>query len=308
VSDGGDAGGLPFPIPREGVPGAALIFDVDGVLLDVSGSFHGMMKEVVTSWTGRILGEPLPFSSDDIALFKKAGGFNNDFDICCAAIARAILLEMVGTGTVGEQPYLDDWQVYTDKLYTVQGGLGGLAYILMELGLDEEVRAGFDDAYRPIDIVEDAKRIYAGTDRCREVYSIESGIDDGPGLYQAEIPLIPPTWRPPGAFGILTGRSIGELKLAAEMIPFISDSRYSVTEDSGLRKPDPRTLVRVLEEMDVERGYFFGDTADDARTVRNLALERPDLEVLFIHVGKARPDWIIDGEESVPSVVDAFGG
>ena len=61
-----------------------LIFDMDGVLIDVSGSYREAIRETVRIYLETCLGFKRGTGSvtpDDISLFKSAGGFNNDWDL-----------------------------------------------------------------------------------------------------------------------------------------------------------------------------------------------------------------------------------
>ena len=62
-----------------------LIFDMDGVLIDVSNSYRNTIQKTVDLYLGTCLGFKLksnsPVTKEDIALFKAAGGFNNDWDL-----------------------------------------------------------------------------------------------------------------------------------------------------------------------------------------------------------------------------------
>ena len=73
--------------PRDGQASSldVLIFDMDGVLIDVSNSYRKTIKETVHLYLTTILGlkiDPEKLSLDKaISLFKSAGGFNNDWDL-----------------------------------------------------------------------------------------------------------------------------------------------------------------------------------------------------------------------------------
>jgi HAD superfamily phosphatase len=62
-----------------------LIFDMDGVLIDVTKSYRETIRKTVLIYLERCLGFEMgnkePVSEEDIALFKSAGGFNNDWDL-----------------------------------------------------------------------------------------------------------------------------------------------------------------------------------------------------------------------------------
>jgi len=59
-----------------------LIFDMDGVLIDVSGSYRKTVAQSIHIYFKECLGIKLKtISNEDISLFKAAGGFNNDWDL-----------------------------------------------------------------------------------------------------------------------------------------------------------------------------------------------------------------------------------
>lgn len=62
-----------------------LIFDMDGVLIDVSRSYRGAIQRTVDIYLDACLGFGTGgkglVTSEDVSLFKSAGGFNNDWDL-----------------------------------------------------------------------------------------------------------------------------------------------------------------------------------------------------------------------------------
>jgi HAD superfamily hydrolase (TIGR01548 family) len=61
-----------------------LIFDMDGVLIDVAGSYRETIRQTVRIYLETCLGfkkKTGGVTRDDISLFKSAGGFNNDWDL-----------------------------------------------------------------------------------------------------------------------------------------------------------------------------------------------------------------------------------
>ncbi|MGQ9646808.1 MAG: HAD family hydrolase [Thermodesulfobacteriota bacterium] len=62
-----------------------LIFDMDGVLIDVSRSYRETIQRTVQIYLETCLGfekgKKGPVTKEDISLFKSAGGFNNDWDL-----------------------------------------------------------------------------------------------------------------------------------------------------------------------------------------------------------------------------------
>jgi HAD superfamily hydrolase (TIGR01548 family) len=62
-----------------------LIFDMDGVLIDVSRSYRETIQRTVQIYLETCLGfekgKKGPVTKEDVSLFKSAGGFNNDWDL-----------------------------------------------------------------------------------------------------------------------------------------------------------------------------------------------------------------------------------
>ncbi len=60
-----------------------LIFDMDGVLVEVTDSYRQATIETIEQFGGPRL------TNEDIQDYKNQGGFNNDWDLCAAAIRKA---------------------------------------------------------------------------------------------------------------------------------------------------------------------------------------------------------------------------
>jgi len=67
-----------------------LIFDMDGVLIDVSRSYRETIQRTVQVYLETCLGfkkgKKEWVTKEDISLFKSAGGFNNDWDLTCGLL------------------------------------------------------------------------------------------------------------------------------------------------------------------------------------------------------------------------------
>lgn len=87
------------PGKKQNLPIDALIFDMDGVLVDVSNSYRQAIIQTVDQFfaTGLGLeydGEPISLlTNDDVDKLKQAGGFNNDWDATAAFVSY--FLEML---------------------------------------------------------------------------------------------------------------------------------------------------------------------------------------------------------------------
>src|SRR5207248_2952362 len=78
----------------------AVIFDVDGVLLDARASYHAVAEEAARRAVSEVVGEPCTASFDrdrEVPRFKAAGNFNDDWEMArgIALLADPALLERV---------------------------------------------------------------------------------------------------------------------------------------------------------------------------------------------------------------------
>jgi HAD superfamily hydrolase (TIGR01548 family) len=72
-----------------------IIFDMDGVLVDVTGSYREVTRLTVIHYLTRVLGADIPDSDfltrSDVAVIKKSGGLNNDWDLTDAILDTYLL-------------------------------------------------------------------------------------------------------------------------------------------------------------------------------------------------------------------------
>ena len=93
-----------------------IIFDMDGVIIDVSGSYREVVRQTTNlffqparSWEN--LPEPL-FELTDLAAVKQSGGLNNDWDLTCLVIN---LLYSLTAGSASQKSR-DPWKRWHDTL------------------------------------------------------------------------------------------------------------------------------------------------------------------------------------------------
>ena len=79
-----------------------LIFDMDGVLIDVSKSYRKTIRRTIQIYLENCLGfergRRAWITDEEISLFKSAGGFNNDWDL-----TSGLLLYLLSTSGIPEQ-------------------------------------------------------------------------------------------------------------------------------------------------------------------------------------------------------------
>lgn len=254
----------------------AIIFDVDGVLLDVSESFRAVITDTVQHFATQALGlkdtGPL-LTVDETELFKFAGGFNDDAELTCAAVA-AVIAKWAQTGAQDTETLRNaepTWLDFTTHVKRLGGGIASAEAHILET-LTPSQRRDFARQWNTRLITRAFQERYAGDDACKELYDFEPEYIHGDGYYKREKALIDTSLLPGKVkFGLLTGRTVTETRLAlrlAKLTNRIPETAW-VTADDGVKKPDGRTLFLAREKMDFKNALYIGDTVDDLKTVTN---------------------------------------
>ncbi|HEX9038691.1 MAG TPA: HAD family hydrolase [Ktedonobacterales bacterium] len=254
------------------------LFDIDGVLVDTSGSYRRSVIEatdyLVRAQAG-LSGGPNPLvTPEDVLAFKLAGGFNSDWDLvpALAGIWTARLREWRGDPRATRP--LTVWAA--DALAASQAGRGGLVWLRATVPAsalpDPELARWVHD------------ELHWGADGVRRLYGHAARyMPDAPGHVSAEVSLLTPETLPALAaqgvtrYGLITGRNSPEVEEALALIApeGVAQTRsgphgvavhppFSVIVPASLHtKPDPQALVYALETLGSRAAVYIGDTGDD---------------------------------------------
>jgi HAD superfamily phosphatase len=288
-----------LPGPRF-TPGAdlsrvrAVIFDVDGVLLDARPSYHAVAEEGARRAVALALGEEkartLPFDrAREIPRFKAAGGFNDDWEMS-RAIAHLLLLR----ARAGDVPPLE-------AVLARSGGRGVHGVVeafgaLATEGLPAAARAALEPGW----FSRVCGALYAGAFDCQRIYGFDARevLHEAPGrgYYERETPLCEPEvlaavearW----TLALFTGRYPAEAELGLRVLHLNVHERLRWTADGVRpRKPDPTGLVWLCDDLldrkkkgrpQAETALFLGDTADDEKAAR--AAQDAGAPLIYAHI------------------------
>ncbi len=254
----------------------AILFDMDGVLLDVSLSFRAAIVETTQFYlinqlglqdTGKLI------EAEETEGFKFAGGFNDDWDLTNAAVAF-LLGKWAQSGakdTKSLREFGPDWREFTSSLKRKGGGLQQAEGFVLEM-LKPGERREFARAWNAKLVTRLFQEFYGGNEACRDLYGFDPEYVHGEGYFKREKLLVKPELVPTSIkTGLVTGRARAEAKLGlhhARLTGKIPENGW-VVPDSGFKKPDGRTLLLAREKLDFKMGLFIGDIMDDLQTVFN---------------------------------------
>lgn len=253
----------------------AIVFDVDGVLLDISQSFRAVITDTVQYFAVHSLGladtGPL-LSAAEAELFKFAGGFNDDVDLTHAALYLILGKWAKGAGkdTASVRDAGPGWAEYTAQIKRAGGGLQRAEGCVLEM-LNPTQRREFALHWHPKQATRLFQEMYGGHDACAELYGFQPEYIRDDGYYRREKVLIDPALLPAGLkFGLVTGRTVAETRLAmrtANLTSKIPESAWVTSEVA--KKPDGAVLFHARERMSFKTALYIGDTMDDLATVSN---------------------------------------
>ncbi len=255
----------------------ALIFDIDGVLVDASESYRLAVCEAVRFFLQNELGwlvDALPLTPEEVDMFKRAGGFNNDWDLTQAA-ALFLLFKSLRHGVKRVsalkrlRPSLEE---FLAEVSAEGGGLSNAEKVVVDK-LELRQRRDLARLWKRRLLVQLAQEFYAGRKWCARLFGFEPQyVDIEAGFLERERTLIDLSLLPEGMkFGILTGRAKRETRLALErigLLPIIPEE-FWVTDDDPIRKPDPKALLVLMEKLGASSAIYVGDTIDDLQMVNN---------------------------------------
>jgi len=274
-----------------------VIFDVDGVLWDAQAAYN-RCSIFVTERFCQEHGLPDPgITFDDVMAFKRAGGFNSDWDTTWTLVVLA------QARAAGRIPVGVAWS----DLAAESAG-EGMVWARHYAGTDAP-------HFHSLQQMFDAH--YWGADRYPEIYDRPPVIDFRPGFAKAERPFATPDLmsrlRQSGvrSVGIITGRNRNEMRTPLAALDFddLLDSDAIFTDEDG-HKPDPQLFIRAALALNARRAVMVGDSIDDLRTVLNYRQLSPSQQIAMAFAVQIAPEteadfWLEQGADTViPSVND----
>ncbi len=254
-----------------------LVFDIDGVLIDVNGSYRKTVCKTVQFYFKEMLrfqGSQNLINPEEVEYFKMAGGFNNDWDLTSAVVLFYLL-----KARENDLKDIDklrncepDIKTFTTRVLPSGGGLGKVIDLFKkDINIKAEIFSKWDKNL----ITKIFQEIYAGEEYCFNIYGFYPSLIKKDGLIKQERIVIDKKIKnllKNFSIGILTGRTRRETGIALEKLGWrdIISQGKMVTASDGLEKPHPQGLKKISDNSKTKLGIYIGDTLDDLITVKNI--------------------------------------
>ncbi len=266
-----------------------VLFDIDGVLVDVRPSYYRVIQKTVIFYLRDILGFPVPddlVTEAHVAAVKRMGGFNNDWYSVVALLQtflaafppvsppagedvdalRAAVVPLTRVPDV-EERLRAAAQRFLDIEPAVRSAGGGLQGVIAVVGTRNHflIRSGTWDPKDDL-VVRIYQEIYLGPALFQQVYGMPAQFYHGPGLIDDEVRIISVETVAQLAeqypLGLVTGRPRIEAEYALKHLHLWSYFRVLVSLDEVrmemqrrgteefLGKPHPWSLLEAARVLD----------------------------------------------------------
>jgi HAD superfamily hydrolase (TIGR01548 family) len=263
----------------------AILFDIDGVLVDVRRSYIDSIRKTVSLYLDTILGVKARgrgfLTRADVDDFKLLGGFNNDWDAVYGLLLYFLgLIRRKRRGDrVLTQNELRRWKNIPAlrKKLPIPCGTPLPSYELAKDMFQE---------------------IYLGARLFRKLYGRDPLFWPGRGLIHEETPLVPgrilAALRRRGfRLGVVTGRTAFEAHYVLRRFGIARHFSAVVTHDDvereekrarkPLRKPHPYSLLLCLGKLKARSFVYVGDLPDDVKAAHAAKRQMPGRALGFVY-------------------------
>ena len=252
-----------------------ILFDIDGVLIDVRKSYIDSIRRTVQLYLEQITGvspsrKVQLLSREDVDTFKLLGGFNNDWD--CVYGLLVYFQSLIGSqklrvSSINLLKKKRDLSSLLKKLPRPCGIKGIRPLVKHASQIDYELAK------------EMFQEIYLGEKLFRKLYRRPPRFSRVSGLNLLERPLIPAsllkTLGQKFTLGIVTGRTRFEAEhvlnrfkifgLFKSMVTYDEVARAEKRTGQVLRKPHPYSVLECAEQLQCGKYLYVGDLPDDVR-------------------------------------------
>ncbi len=246
----------------------SIIFDCDGVLIDVRKSYDLAIKNT-TSYVLRNLVKiknPLEISSDIIDGFKETGGFNDEVDLTYAAI-----ISLIAANRMNQNPEEFIFNVIKNA---DQAGITSVEKFLDSYNVDlTDIRKKLDYPGKTHEnlLYSYFDQFFYGSELYSKLFQKKSNFTD-PGLIENDDVIVDLDLilnlkkRFSDKIAIVSGRGIESIRYSLKNLleEFnVKNSAFLEDEPRDLAKPNPQALLRSIDGLHAKFCLYVGDSMED---------------------------------------------
>lgn len=244
-----------------------IIFDCDGVLVDITESYDLAIMQTTRHVLKRFcnIKDSIPVDSAIIDGFKSTGGFNDEVDLTYAAIISLAAADKLGKNQ-------------SDFIYEVISNADSSGISSVEKYLESQV--DISDIKQKLD--------YPGPHHKNPLYKIFDQLFYGPLLYYKLFKQTSEFTKPgliendavifsqnlgkklekrfQEKIGIVTGRGLESIRYSMKKLLDSFNLKHSAfleDEPRKLAKPNPESLLRAIEGLNIRHCIYVGDSMED---------------------------------------------
>jgi len=246
----------------------SIIFDCDGVLIDVTKSYDTTINKTISYVLKEIANITVdtPLTSEILLRFKSTGGFNDEIDITYSGILCFIAAEKLNK---------DPTELILDVLNKADDS--GIAYIenfLSKIDVDiSDVKARLDyPSTDKNDLIHSTfDQLFFGPELYSKIFQKKSKFSEK-GFIQNDNVIVNSELiealkkRFSDKIAIVTGRGFNAISLSLKEIlnQFnVENSVFLEDEPRDLAKPNPQSLIRAMNGLNSKNCLYVGDSMED---------------------------------------------
>ncbi len=244
-----------------------IIFDCDGVLVDVSKSYDLAIKQATAFVVKKFANlESIPITTEIINGFKDTGGFNDEVDVTYASILSLVAAKKLETDP---EKFILDVIMNTDKT-----GIESVEKFLNSKNIDlTEIRKKLDYPSSRLanPLIQIFDQLFYGPILYEKIFHKKSQFVE-PGLIENDLVLITANLLSSlkNKFGnkiaIVTGRGKESISYSLKKLldEFnVASCVFLEDESRDLAKPNPKSLIMSVEKLESSHCLYVGDSMED---------------------------------------------
>ena len=246
----------------------SIIFDCDGVLIDVTKSYDVTINKTISYVLKEIadITANTPLTNEILLKFKSTGGFNDEIDITYSGVLCYIAAKKLNKNPteliLNVLDNADDSGIaYVENfLNKIDGGIS-----------DIKSRLGYPSAEKNDLIHATFDQLFFGSELYNKIFQKESNFSEK-GLIENDNVIVTSVLietlkkKFNDKIAIVTGRGFNAISLSLKEIlnQFnVKNSVFLEDEPRDLAKPNPQSLIRAMKGLNSKNCLYVGDSMED---------------------------------------------